>query len=685
MRKHRLVRIAVLLALIVGMVPMSVAHGQVASNIDVGITKTDYSDYYAPNTTSEYTIVVTNYGDPVIGAHVTDYLPAGVDSMYWVATFNQGMGMIGGIGSIDQYINLASGGSAIYTVYCSVNSSKADDLVNTAAVDVAGDVDTSNNVATDTDTKGIDVWISNSDSALVYTPGESVYYYVYVYNYSDAPQTGLSFNYMLPAGAFSSLTWTYSGFPSASGTGDISTTIDIPANSSVGFQVSGTVYPYYTDPITATASVTTPATDAHPENNTVSDTDYCLPVSDLAIYKSDGVPSCTPGLGTTYTITATNYGPSDAHGVTITDALSEMFSGAEWTAVFSGEGSSGNAEGTGGINETVTLPVGGTVTYTMVADIDPSAVGVVANTATIAPALGAVDPDLADNTAVDVNTAFPVVDLTVSKTDGVSKYVPGWFTTYTITVTNEGPSTLTGGTLLDSMPDAIEGATWTAVYTGEGSTGDASGSDDISASFDLAVGGSATFTVVAPIAPDATGDLENTAEVAVPFGTTNFGQSSATDTDMQGTAADLPSLTVYRFYNKTTGTHFYTSSEAEKDAVLAKWPTVFTLDGPAYHAPAGLGTVALYRFYNTKTGTHFYTASEAEKSDVLAKWPSIFTLEGVAYSVSLTPRPGMVSVYRFYNATTGAHFYTAGEAEKANVLAKYPQFSLEGVAFYVLP
>jgi hypothetical protein len=95
--------------------------------------------------------------------------------------------------------------------------------------------------------------------------------------------------------------------------------------------------------------------------------------------------------------------------------------------------------------------------------------------------------------------------------------------------------------------------------------------------------------------------------------------------------------------------------------------------------------VPVYRFYNTKTGTHFYTASEAEKSDVLAKWPSIFTLEGVAYSVSLTPRPGMVSVYRFYNATTGAHFYTAGEAEKANVLAKYPQFSLEGVAFYVLP
>lgn len=40
--------------------------------------------------------------------------------------------------------------------------------------------------------------------------------------------------------------------------------------------------------------------------------------------------------------------------------------------------------------------------------------------------------------------------------------------------------------------------------------------------------------------------------------------------------------TVYRFYNLRAGTHFYTASEAEKNAVLAKWPIIFRLEGSAF-------------------------------------------------------------------------------------------------------
>ena len=44
----------------------------------------------------------------------------------------------------------------------------------------------------------------------------------------------------------------------------------------------------------------------------------------------------------------------------------------------------------------------------------------------------------------------------------------------------------------------------------------------------------------------------------------------------------VPALTVYRFYNKKNGSHFYTASEAEKNRVLAKLSGTYTLDGPAF-------------------------------------------------------------------------------------------------------
>lgn len=94
--------------------------------------------------------------------------------------------------------------------------------------------------------------------------------------------------------------------------------------------------------------------------------------------------------------------------------------------------------------------------------------------------------------------------------------------------------------------------------------------------------------------------------------------------------------------------------------------------------------VPVFRFYNVKTGTHFYTASDAERASIIAKYPSIYAFEGVAYYLN-TGEPGMnVPLYRFYNKATGAHFYTASADEKASVQAKYAAtFTYEGVAYNV--
>ena len=145
-------------------------------------------------------------------------------------------------------------------------------------------------------------------------------------------------------------------------------------------------------------------------------------------------------------------------------------------------------------------------------------------------------------------------------------------------------------------------------------------------------------------------------------------------------------LPVFRFYNLLNGSHFFTASQAERDTVAAKWPNVWAYEGVAYSVnldnPANADP--LYRFYNPGRGTHFYTASLAERDMVIATWPSVFTYEGIAYNVSAAPAPETMAVYRFYNVRSGSHFYTASAAERDHVIATWPDiFTYEGPAFYV--
>lgn len=94
--------------------------------------------------------------------------------------------------------------------------------------------------------------------------------------------------------------------------------------------------------------------------------------------------------------------------------------------------------------------------------------------------------------------------------------------------------------------------------------------------------------------------------------------------------------------------------------------------------------VPVYRFYNANSGTHFYTASEGERYTVIKKYPAIYKFEGVAYSLNTANPTNCVPLYRFYNTRTGTHFYTASEDEKNSVIAKWSStFQLEGVAYNV--
>ncbi|AOW12379.1 hypothetical protein LPB72_08005 [Hydrogenophaga crassostreae] len=122
-------------------------------------------------------------------------------------------------------------------------------------------------------------------------------------------------------------------------------------------------------------------------------------------------------------------------------------------------------------------------------------------------------------------------------------------------------------------------------------------------------------------------------------------------------------------------------------AELARAAEAAANDGGSSNAAAKAGTkaatslVTVYRFYNSQTTAHFYTASETEKATILATLPQ-FSLDGAAFYASNAVATGLSPVHRFFNTQTGVHFYTISEDEKTLVQASLPQFHYDGVAYY---
>ena len=178
---------------------------------------------------------------------------------------------------------------------------------------------------------------------------------------------------------------------------------------------------------TATIALPGGVTDPTPGNNTATDTDTLTPTADLSITKTDGVTSTVPGTSVTYTIVATNAGPSrrhrrdrDRHVAGVADRRDLDVRGvpAGGTCPASGSGSI--------ISASVNLA--GRRFGDLHRDRHDQrlgATGNLANTATVAAPGGVTDPTPGNNSATDTDTLTPKADLSITKTDGVTSTVPG--------------------------------------------------------------------------------------------------------------------------------------------------------------------------------------------------------------------------------------------------------------------
>ncbi|MFN2431369.1 MAG: hypothetical protein ABR599_00850, partial [Gemmatimonadota bacterium] len=143
---------------------------------------------------------------------------------------------------------------------------------------------------------------------------------------------------------------------------------------------------------------------------------------------------------------------------------------------------------------------------------------------------------------------------------------------------------------------------------------------------------------------------------------------------------------VYRFFHTPSSKFFYTISEPEKNAVLAtpgwqfedvRWRAWHfnTSEVPSYTKP-------LYRFFRPASTSHFFTTSDQERDDIINNLPD-WDYEGTGFRVipfNHTPLPaGVVPVYRYFSSQTTGHFWTTNQSEAP------AGYTLEGIAFYVYP
>jgi uncharacterized repeat protein (TIGR01451 family) len=223
--------------------------------------------------------------------------------------------------------------------------------------------------------------------------------------------------------------------------------------------------------------------------------------ADLAITKTDSPDPVLAGNNLTYTITVTNSGPDDATNVTVTDPLP-------------GEVTFVSAVGTGWVcNElsgTVTctrssLAVGVAPEITIV--VTPTSAGEIINTASVAS--NETDTDVSNNESGPVSTTVnAAADLSITKDDAPDPVVVGDDLTYTITVTNNGPSPATDVTVTDTLPGSV---TFVSATPSQGTP--CTGTSTVSCNLGTLTNGS-NATVMIVVTPNTEGLISNTASVA---------------------------------------------------------------------------------------------------------------------------------------------------------------------------
>jgi uncharacterized repeat protein (TIGR01451 family) len=177
--------------------------------------------------------------------------------------------------------------------------------------------------------------------------------------------------------------------------------------------------------------------------NSVANLTASLVDSDGGSSISNTAGATAPGEAITYTATIDNTGPGDATNVSVADTLP-----AQGLQDFASP-TLPNGVVFNSVTDTWTIGTladGASVVLTLTGTIRPGASGtasdVVVTSASNAPSV----------TATDTDSLVPLANLAVTISDGLSQVTPGSADTYTVVVTNTGPSDATNVEVVDTLP-----------------------------------------------------------------------------------------------------------------------------------------------------------------------------------------------------------------------------------------
>jgi uncharacterized repeat protein (TIGR01451 family) len=448
-----------------------------------------------------YTLNVANSGpSTATGVVLSDVLPAGVTLVSAQPT----QGSCSGTATISCSLGtLAVGGNA--SVVIRVIPNTAGSLTDTAIV-TSGvpDPNAANNNASIT----VDAIIVPGPEAdlsitLAAAPdpvmvGQILTYTLNVANSGPSTATGVTLSDVLPAGV--TLVSAQPTQGSCSGTVTISCSLGTLAaggNATVVIQV----IPNTAGNITDTANVTSGVDDPDTANNdaAVTVTVINLPgEADLALSLGADPDPVEAGQTLTYFVNVSNFGPSDAIGVVLSDVLPAGVS------LVSVSPSQGSCAGTTNISCALGTVVAGADAFIEI-QVVPNMPGSLIDTASVTS--GVHDPDTSNNDAsVTVTVPGPAADLALTLVANPHPVLVGQVLTYTLNVSNSGPSDATGVELSDVLP---AGVTLVSVLPSQGTC---AGITTISCSLGtVAVGGDAS--VVIQVLPDQAGNITDTASV----------------------------------------------------------------------------------------------------------------------------------------------------------------------------
>ncbi|MEV8338818.1 isopeptide-forming domain-containing fimbrial protein [Leucobacter sp. NPDC077196] len=517
---------------------------------------------------------------------ITDTVPAGVTGVTassntdWVATLADGSaipedGVDAGTEIVWTYqgASMAVGATAQVTLSGTILTSQTGELLNSATVTPGATAEPANGTANNT----AEVGVTPDDSTALgvtktrvvndegtwrpataaepFVPGTPVSYRVDVANNGPADARAVSVVDTRPAGlsyashvGLDATAWS----DTHTATTDTFTLQSAQAPQTTrSFVVTYTSAPSVLNTISNTVVASADNATNEPE---ATDSTGSSRRADVSIEKSHTAPAvgaaAQAGASVTYQLVVTNEGPSDSDApIAVTDTLPDGFAYRAGSATVAVNGAAAAALEPTSADNVLTwadvtagadLPLGATSVITFIANVD-------ADLAPQTAVLNSADVSAPNDTDPGNNHAEDLVDIersasmTVEKTADSATFVAGGEATYTLQVTNAGPSAAPA-----QIADALPAGLTLVEISGTGWDCDASVAGAQSATCEYAENdgllpvGTSTLQVTAAIAPTVTAgtELENTA-------TLTWSDSAGTRTDDDEatitvvTAADL--------------------------------------------------------------------------------------------------------------------------------------------------